>query len=171
MADFLTALSDIATTEAIQRLDGKQFPFTQETGAVQFDGVVQAVDPAQHLQIDVQQFNLGTDSLSTQIDLRCRLEITGSITQASGAFDVAATADAVVAVAAAAKLLMEGTDFMVDPDVQDLDLTLTIIELTPANLSGGKQLISNLANTAFQSRKANILETLNESLVPRKLEL
>jgi hypothetical protein len=95
----------------------------------------------------------------------------GRITQASGAFDVAATADAAVAVAASAKLLMEGIDFMADPDVQDLDVTLEIIELTPANLSGGKQLISNIANTAFQSRKANILETLNESLVPRKLEL
>jgi hypothetical protein len=171
MTDLLTALSAIATTEAIRLLNGKQFPFTQETGAVQFNGVVQAVDPAQHLQIDVQQFNLGADSLSTQIDLRCRLEITGRITQASGTIDVAATADAAMAVAASAKLLMEGIDFMVDPDVQDLDVSLEIMEMTPDNLSGGKQLISSFANKAFQSRKASILETLNESLVPRKLEL
>ena len=60
---------------------------------------------------------------------------------------------------------MEGIDFMVDPDVQDLDVTLEIIELTPANLSGGKQLISTIANTA------STRDVTGTGVIPAQLEI
>ena len=70
-----------------------------------------------------------------------------------------------------AKLLIKNGDFYVDPTVNDLDIVLAIIDLQPANLSDGKTLLANLANTAFQKRKSKILEQINESLEPSKLTI
>jgi hypothetical protein len=171
MSNFLDGLSTIARKEAIKQLQDRRFTFYEDFDGGSFDGFVQVVDPEDHLYVKIEKFDLGADILTTKLVVSSRFLISGRQVYAGATFDLMALTDVQLMADAKAKLLMKNGDFYVDPTVNDLDIVLAIIDLQPANLSDGKTLLANLANTAFQKRKSKILEQINESLEPSKLTI
>jgi hypothetical protein len=74
-------------------------------------------------------------------------------------------------IASKAKVVKRGDDFFVKPLVKNLEFKVLIKELKPASLAGGKELITEILNTAYKKRKKSILKAVNVALVEKKLPL
>lgn len=167
MSGFHDALSTIAEREAIRQLKGKEFEIDQSG----FVGHVKAVDPEKYLDIDVDEFELGADTLTVSLAVACRYEIDGTLKQDGVDIEITSTLDAAISVDGKAKISTKDGAFFVDPDVDDLDASIDILSLEPEDLTGGKDLISALVNAAFVSKKVDILKNINKSLKKQKLDI
>ena len=147
--DLEQVLSGIANAEAIKWLDGQEFQFGQDA----LTAKVRAVNPKDNVKIELTEFVLGADTLNVKLNTPGLLDIEGTLRQ--GLIDVSVTAQAEVRLGVTARVILtaEGDEFMLDPIVDDLDITLNLTQLTPANLSGGKGLVTRLLNAAFANRK------------------
>jgi hypothetical protein len=159
---FLDALSKIATREARKQLRAKKFKFSGGP----FAGTVEAVDPDGTLTTEVKDFALADDLLKTTVTASGRFRIEGQLSEeaeVSALFNVQLTANV------EARFLKEDQKFYVEPTIKDISLTLSIVELSPANLSGGQELLSNLAMAAFSKSKDRIIAEANKRLGKRPI--
>ena len=70
-------------------------------------------------------------------------------------------------VAAEARFTKENDKFFIEPKVKDIEVSLSIVEISPANLSGGAELLSGLAMAAFNKSKEKVVAEVNKKLGKR----
>ncbi len=170
---FLGALSKLATREMRKQLRDKRIDFTQ--GAM--EGHFQAVEPETRLEAEVQQFDLANDLLKAKVTASGRFKVDGRFktvaaqtkTEGSPQPDVefGALFDVKFTVAAAARFTKENDKYFVEPEAKDLEVTLSVSEITPANLAGGGELLTNLAMAAFNKNKGKVIAEVNKRLGKR----
>jgi len=165
--EFHQAISEIATTEAVKQLAGKEFKF-DESG---FRGQLKARNPKKDLRVKVKKLTLGNDNLKARVAATSVFQLTGSLTQRTSKLDVDAVVKLTVDVSAEVKFLQKGDQFVASPAVHDLKLVVEILSLKPSNLSGGKKLVSRIANQAFKKNKKDILRKVNRSIGEHKIDL
>jgi hypothetical protein len=157
---FLSALSQLATREIRKQLHDKRFHFAQAA----FEGDLRAIDPDSRLTAEVRDFNLANDQLNASVAASGRFKLDGRLNQEA---EVSAVFDVKLAIIAEARFVKEGDKFFVEPTIKDMAVTLSILELAPANLSGGHELLSTLAMAAFNKNKDKIIAETNKRLGKR----
>ncbi len=158
---FLGTLSKLAKREALKQLRTKPIHFAQGT----FEGSVQAVEPETRLETEVRDFTLGNDLLTSTVVATGRFKIEG---KANDNADLNAFCDVKLTVSAEARFTKEGDQFFIEPKIKDLEILLTIREVSPAQLSGGEELLSSLLNSAFQQNKDKIIAEANRRIGKRR---
>jgi hypothetical protein len=157
---FLGALSKIATREIRKQLRDKPFHFAQGP----LEGRVRAVEPDTLLAAEVKGFNLANDLLTSTVTASGRFELDGKVDRDA---DVSGVFDVKLAIVAEVRFIEESGKFFIEPKIKDMQATLAILQLSPANLSGGKQLLSNIALAAFNKNKDRIIAEANKRLGKR----
>ena len=157
---FLTALSKVATREIRKQLRDKQTHFAQGP----LEGSVQAIEPESYFDAHVEDFDLGNDLLTSTVSASGRFRIDGKLNREA---DVGAQFDVKFRIVADIRFTKEGDKFYIEPAIKDMDMTLAILEISPAHLSGGNQLLSNLAMAAFNKNKIKIIAEANRRLGKR----
>ena len=157
---FLAALSNIATREIRKAVRDKPIPFAQGP----FKGHVHAIEPETRLTAEVQDFNLTNDLLTATVTARGRFAIEGTLAPEA---EVRTVVDVQFTVTADVRFLKEGEKFFVEPKLHDIAAGVKIVEVSPADLSGGQELLSSLANAAFNKNKDKILAEANKRLGKR----
>ena len=158
--DFLAGMSTIVTREACKQLKDKKFPFT--VGPIK--GELQAVDPQQYLQVEVTGFELGDDVLQATATLKGRFQVDAKVDRES---DVSAVFDVKCSVVADVKFIKEGEKFFIEPAVKDMDLCLTVLEISRSDLQGGEDFLSSLAVAAFKKNKNQVMTEINKRIGKR----
>src|SRR5690242_10905935 len=158
--EFLAGLSKLATREARKQLRDKQLKFA----AGPLDGHVQAVEPDKYLTAEVIDFELENDLLEARVQAKGRFRVDG---KADNKTEFSAVVDVDINVLAEVRFTKEGSQYFVEPRIHDLDLGLTILEILPADLTGGEDLLSNLAMTVFKKNKVQIIADANKRLGKR----
>jgi hypothetical protein len=157
---FLAALSKIATREIRKQLRDKPIHFAQ----AQLDGTVHAIEPDTRLEAEVKDFELGNDLLTSTVTASGRFKVDGKLNQT---VEVSAVVDVKFTVAAEARFTKENDKFFIEPKVKDIEVSLSIVEISPANLSGGAELLSGLAMAAFNKSKEKVVAEVNKKLGKR----
>ncbi len=159
---FLAALSKLATREMRKQLQEKQLPFKFNS----VSGQLRAVEPDPRLQAEVKQFKLGGDLLNATVSAVGRFKLDGQIEHEANFSDLV---DVKLALVVEARFVKENDKFFIEPKLNDIDLELTILEVSPENLSGGEQLLANLVSAAFVANKDRIIAEANKRLGKRPL--
>jgi hypothetical protein len=158
--DFLIGVSNIVTREARKQLKGKRIPFTAGT----IKGDLTAVDPEQSVFVQVKQLELSNDTARVKLGAAGRFEVDAKVDQD---VSVCAVFDARLAIVAEAQFTQEGDKFYVAPLVKDLEITLSVLEVSRSELKGGEELLSNLAMAAFKKNKEQVIAEINKRLGKR----
>ena len=158
--EFLAGLSKLATREARKQLRDKQLKFA----AGPLDGHVQAVEPERHLTAEVIDFELENDLLEARVTAKGRFRVDGKVDNKT---EFSAVVHVDINVLAEVRFTKEGSQYFVEPRIHDLDLGLTILEILPADLAGGEELLSSLALAAFKKNKVQIIADANKRLGKR----
>ena len=158
--EFFAGLSKLATREVRKQLRDKRLKFA----AGPLDGHVQAVEPERYLTAEVVDFELNNDLLEARVVARGRFRVEGK-TDAKA--DVNVLADVKLDAMVEVRFSKEGERYFVEPRILDLSLGLSIVEILPADLAGSEELLSNLAMTAFEKYKAEIIADTNKRLGKR----
>jgi hypothetical protein len=157
---FLGALSKVATREVRKQLRDKRIPFVQGS----LEGNFQAVDPETRLQAEVNEFELANDLVTAKVTASGRFKVDGKMkpdAEFSALFDVTFT------VAATARFTKENDKYFVEPEIKDLQMSVSVSEISPANLSGGGELLTSLAMAAFNKNKDKVIAEVNKRLGKR----
>ncbi len=158
--DFLTGMSTVVTREVRKQLKDKKSPFT--VGPMK--GQLQAVEPQQYLQVEVTGFELDDDVLQATATLKGRFQVDG---KADGETDVSAVFDVSCSVVVDVKFIKEGDKFFVEPTVKDMDLGLTVLEISRSDLQGGEDFFSSLVLAAFKRNKGQVMAEINKRVGKR----
>jgi hypothetical protein len=158
--EFLAGLSKLATREACKQLRDKRLKFT--AGAI--DGHVQAVEPERYLTAEVVDFELEDDLLDARVVAKGRFRLDGKV---DGKTEFSAVADVTANVLADVRFTKEGSQYFVEARIHDLDVGVTILEVLPADLAGGEELLSSLAMAAFKKNKQQIIADANKRIGKR----
>ncbi len=156
----LASLSKIVTREACKQLKDKAFKFAAGT----FQGDVRAVEPEQSLAVEVQSFDLSNDLMQGVIAATGRFKVTG---QLNGDLDLSVLADVRATIAAEARFTKESGKYYVEGRVKDITIELAIVQVEPADFSGGEQLLSTIGNAAFEKNKDKIIAEINKKIGKR----
>ena len=156
----LASISKIVTREAQKQLTAKKFKFTGGP----LEGQIEAIDPAERLAVEVTDFKLGNDLLTAAVTASGRFRVEGKI---NGEADVTTTFDVKSSIVVEARFIKEGDKYYIDPKINDIHIDLTIIDVSPDNLSGGEQFLSNLGMAAFEKNKEKIMAEINKKIGKR----
>ncbi len=157
---FLGALSKIATREIRKQLRDKPFHFAQGP----LEGHVRAVEPDTRLEAEVKGFKLANDLLTSTVAASGRFEVDGKVDQDA---DISGVFDVKLAIVAEVRFIEESGKFFIETKIKDMQATLAILKISPANLNGGKQLLSSIALAAFNKNKDRIIAEANIQLGKR----
>ena len=160
--EFLASLSKLATRTLQKEARGKKLDFS----AGPLEGQLEAVEPDERLAVIVTQFELADDLVKTSATTTARVRVTA---KASGQAEFYALVDVKVAIVAEARFVEEGEQVFIAPVVKDAELTLTILEILPADLAGGEDLFAGLAMALFKQNKEKILSDANQRIGKRPL--
>jgi hypothetical protein len=158
--DFLAGMSTIVTREARKQVKDKKIPFTLRS----LKGELRAVEPEQYLHVEVTSFELAGDVLQATATLKGRFQVDAKVDEQT---DVSAVFDVRCGVTAEVKFTKEGGKFFVEPTVKDMDLGLTVLDISRSDLQGGEEFLSSLAVAAFKKNKDQVIAQINKRIGKR----
>jgi hypothetical protein len=160
-----TPFSELATRELRKQLKDKQIRFNHAA----LSGYLAAVEPETRLSVEVRDFKLAGDVISATLHGTGRFKIDGKANlktegQTGAPRELGILADVELTIVIEARFYKEGKQYFVEPRVQDLAIALKFLEFTPANVSGGEEVLTSLARAAFARYKDQIIAEANGRL-------
>ncbi len=153
-------LSDIATREGSRSLEGKKLPIEQP----RFQGIFEAVEPRSRFKAKVNAFSFSNDRAEVKITITGIGQLKGKLKTDNGGVDVTARLEMAIDVQATVTLLARGDAFFWKPTINDLDVRLGQIDVTPAELGIHSKNLAEALNGAFRNDKEKLKNYLNSTL-------
>lgn len=166
-ANLRKAIAGALKDAAVAQLDAPILIQTDE-----FNGSVEADNPRKKLDVELPKLKFpGGDVIECTLDVTCPFKVSGDLKQVDNSVTIRARADVSVSVDTSSKLVEREGDFFLESSINDVELTLTLSKLEPADLGGGTELINKLIKRVFANRKKTLIEHLNKTFKETKLEL
>ncbi|HYV39249.1 MAG TPA: hypothetical protein VE988_26410 [Gemmataceae bacterium] len=163
---FRRFLSSVAQKEA--QAQAKKTKLAINQGG--FQGHLELPYP-EKIQVDVTSFELKNDTVKSAVTVVGDFRITGIWTRDGQSVNINADVAAKLTVRGVAKFEKQGSDYFVAPTLTDCDFTILKLNIqAPAELADSNELLADIANTAFQNHKADIISQINRSMSKYQLK-
>jgi hypothetical protein len=155
-ADFKALVEQHAKPTAIRYFTDREFKLDGD----QLTATVKAVDPAKYAHVEIADFQFVSGSANLTLRTTTRFALEGQLTLNRETKNVSGTAS-----------VQQDVDFAVDIDFEtgsvevratDAKFKVKVLEMTPADLPGGKPFATELVETQIDRQKRDLLKDLNE---------
>jgi hypothetical protein len=133
------------------KLDGEQIVAT-----------ARAIDPKEHLQVELRKFSLLPGRADLKFRLLARFRFEGKITIDDVTRDCRGEADIGQLVTIEAKYWVDSDGLHVDARATDIKFSVKIHEITPDDIAGGREAAGKIAVQQLRRQKDELLRQFNE---------
>lgn len=122
-----------------------------------------------HVRVSIREFTLLPHSVVLSVSVESRFAIRGKLEKDDQTVAVTAEADVSLLLSAVARFEEVNDEIIVRPRLKGLEFEVTILEVKPSDLPGGKDRVKELADAGLKSRRDRLLREINDWLARRRI--
>src|SRR3990172_7652797 len=135
----------------VEFLSDRELEFDDET----LSGTVKAVEPEERVKIEITDFLFVPGRVTVTFNVESRFRFAGKVTVEETQLDVEGTADVGAQIDLVADYRDENGELFIDSRITDMDeFEVDVVELQPADLPGGKELVEKLAKQSIEKHRS-----------------
>ena len=128
----------------------------------QIVATAQAIDPKEHLKVEIREFELLPDRVTMKFRLLARFRFEGKITVDDTVTEGRGQADIGQLISLEAKYWFDNDGLHVDARATDMKFSVKVRELVPEDLVGGAAAVGKIAAQQLRRQKDELLRQFNE---------